>query len=125
MKTETVASSIYQVISATGLSGRFPIGCTKIGNAGAGVASAAKPGCQHRHLIHYPDRDYGLCTACGAKIPPAVDDRAMRAAMNIAHDLHEGYVPGCGKLSLADMAAAREHIASIIRIELNASREAP
>lgn len=46
-----------------------------------------------------------------------MEDFAMRAAMNIGHDLHEGHIPGCdnGKLSLADSPAAREHIATIIR----------
>ncbi len=44
------------------------------------------------------------------------EDNAMRAAMNICHDLHEGHIPGCGKeLSLADTQKAREHIAEIIR----------
>jgi hypothetical protein len=44
-------------------------------------------------------------------------DLAMKMAMNICHDLHEGYVPGCGRcLSLADMEKAREAIAAIIRL---------
>jgi len=43
-------------------------------------------------------------------------DTAMKAAMDICHDLNEGYIPGCGKcLSLVDMQDARETIAAIIR----------
>jgi hypothetical protein len=43
-------------------------------------------------------------------------DAAMKAAMSICHDLHEGYVPGCGKcLSNDDMEKAREFIAKTIR----------
>lgn len=48
-------------------------------------------------------------------------DAAMKAAMSICHDLHEGYVPGCGRcLALpneeqSDMEKAREFIAETIR----------
>jgi len=45
-------------------------------------------------------------------------DWAMRAAMGICHDLHEGHVPGCGIcLSLENMQAAREYIADLLRRE--------
>jgi len=51
-----------------------------------------------------------------------IEDPAYRAAMNIGHSLHEGFIPGC-RLSLADMMAARQHIAEIIREQYKPHRE--
>lgn len=42
-------------------------------------------------------------------------DGAMKAAMAICHDLHEGHIDPNYKMSLEVMAAAREHIAQLIR----------
>ena len=40
-----------------------------------------------------------------------VEIKAENAAKSICHDLHEGYVPGCGRcLSLMDTEAARSFI---------------
>jgi hypothetical protein len=45
---------------------------------------------------------------------------ADNVAADVCHDLHEGYVPGCGRcLSLADMQEARTFIASIVEHHLS------